>query len=282
MKARLGFTLAAALAAAALPARGGEVKVSFAGGRATVIAVNASPREILSEWARLGQVRVTNLERLSGQPVTLQMVDVPEARALDTVLRGTAGYIAAPRRDAAAAVSSFDRIILLPGVAPPASALPRPADGGPMRGRAAAGTGMPNDEAAAPPGGFTQTWGSRDAGAGPNRRPMSGQYQPAILAGDEPGADDRPEGTPSLPVSSAVPGLIVGAPGAGSSPTGAARPGEMTTPVTATPAGPYGTAGQGQPLVVNPLALQYGAQAPARPPAQQSSPTPGVPIKRPW
>jgi hypothetical protein len=103
---------------AAVPAWAGEVKVSFSNGRVTIAATDASPRQILAEWARQGQVRITNLERLVGGPVTLQLTDVPEAQALGTLLRGTAGYVAAPRGESVAAASSYDRILLLPGAAP--------------------------------------------------------------------------------------------------------------------------------------------------------------------
>ena len=107
MKPLVRWALVGALLAAAGPAWGGEVKLSFSHGLVTLIATDASPREILSEWARLGQVRVTNLDRLAGAPVTLQMTDVPELRALETILRGTAGYVAAPRREVVATVSGY-------------------------------------------------------------------------------------------------------------------------------------------------------------------------------
>ena len=43
---------------------------------------------------------------------------MPEAQALETLLRGTAGYVAAPRVERVVAASSYDRIVLMPGVAP--------------------------------------------------------------------------------------------------------------------------------------------------------------------
>jgi len=113
------LTVAVALVAVAGPALAGEVKVSFSSGRVTIVAIDASPRQILAEWARQGQVRITNLDRLSGGPINLQMTNVPEAQALETLLRGTAGYVAAPRVEGVVAASSYDRIMLMPGVAPP-------------------------------------------------------------------------------------------------------------------------------------------------------------------
>jgi hypothetical protein len=108
----------AIVAAAVLPARAGEVRVSFSNGLVTIVATDASPRQILAEWARQGQVAITNLDRLAGGPVTLQMTNVPEGQALETLLRGTAGYVAAPRTEGVVAASSYDRIMLMPGVAP--------------------------------------------------------------------------------------------------------------------------------------------------------------------
>ena len=69
----------------------------MANGRVTLIAHDVTVREILAEWARVGQARIVNGEKLTGGPVTIELTDVPEARALDTVLRSAAGYVMAPR-----------------------------------------------------------------------------------------------------------------------------------------------------------------------------------------
>jgi hypothetical protein len=118
VKRRARLTLAVALVAAAVPALAGEVKVSFSNGLVTIVAIDATPRQILAEWARQGQVQITNLDRLAGGPVTVQMTAVPEVQALETLLRGTAGYVAAPRVESVVAASSYDRIMLMPGAAP--------------------------------------------------------------------------------------------------------------------------------------------------------------------
>jgi hypothetical protein len=114
--------LAVVLAAVAVPSWAGEVKLSFSNGLVTIAATDATPRQILAEWARQGQVRITNLERLAGGPITIRLTDVPEAQALETLLRGTAGYVAAPRAESVVAASGYDRIMLMPGVAPAAPA----------------------------------------------------------------------------------------------------------------------------------------------------------------
>ncbi len=110
MKRLARLTLAVALVAVAVPALAGDVKVSFSNGLVTIVATDATPRQILAEWARQGRVLITNLDRLAGGPITMQMTDVPEAQALETLLRGTAGYVAAPRVEGMVAASSYDRI----------------------------------------------------------------------------------------------------------------------------------------------------------------------------
>src|SRR5262249_52889681 len=78
------------------------------------------------EWARVGQTRIVNLERISGGPVTLQLTDVPEEQAIDVVLRAVSGYVLAPRPTDAANLSRFDRIIVMPtSTAPPVAATAR-------------------------------------------------------------------------------------------------------------------------------------------------------------
>ena len=84
------LTRAAALSALlfcyAGPAWAQNVRLEFHDGKVNLIAQNASLRAILTEWARLGGTQVVNMERLAGPPVTLQLTDVPEMQALDTIL----------------------------------------------------------------------------------------------------------------------------------------------------------------------------------------------------
>ena len=98
---------------AASAAFAGELSVKIANGRATVIAKDVPVRQILAEWARVGETRVVNAEKLVGGPVTLELVDVPEKEALDIILRTAAGYIAAPRPANLTGASQFDRVIVL-------------------------------------------------------------------------------------------------------------------------------------------------------------------------
>jgi hypothetical protein len=107
----------------------GTVKVSIHDGRVTVVADDVPLRQILDEWARVGQTRIMNADKISGPAVTLQLVDVPEREALDTLLRSVSGYIAAPRAVMLANASLYDRITIMPTSHAPAmsaSAAPVP------------------------------------------------------------------------------------------------------------------------------------------------------------
>ena len=111
----LRVALLIAALAVPLPASAGDLVLSFKDGRVTLKATDVSLRQVLNEWARLGQTRIVGLEKLSGGPLTLELTDVPEKQALEVLLRTVAGYIAAPRAGVSAgAMSRFDRLMLLP------------------------------------------------------------------------------------------------------------------------------------------------------------------------
>jgi hypothetical protein len=114
MKTLLRCALATALAATlSAPAAAGELRLTMSNGRVTLVAHDVTVREILAEWARVGQAKIVNGEKLTGGPVTIELTDVPEARALDTVLRSAAGYVMAPRSAGAPGASQYDRILIL-------------------------------------------------------------------------------------------------------------------------------------------------------------------------
>jgi hypothetical protein len=98
-----------------------EVRVTIHDGLVTVVAKDATLRQILAEWARVGQTKIVNAERIPGGPVTLELVNVPEVQALDTLLRSVAGYLAAPRAELAANLSQFDRVVVMPTSTAPRS-----------------------------------------------------------------------------------------------------------------------------------------------------------------
>ena len=81
-------------------------------GRVTILADNVPLRQILQEWARVGQTQVVNADKLSNQLISLQLVNATEREALDVLLRSANGYIAAPRATALAGAATFDRVTI--------------------------------------------------------------------------------------------------------------------------------------------------------------------------
>ncbi|MGE0393844.1 MAG: hypothetical protein AB7P67_09775 [Vicinamibacterales bacterium] len=125
--------IAAAVLAAAAPAAAQQVALSMQNGLVTLNATNAPVRQIMAEWARVGRVAVINGEKVAGAPVTLQLAGVSERQALDTILRGVAGYMVSARAGTPdAAQARFDKVIILPTSAAPANPPPAPAS---MAGR---------------------------------------------------------------------------------------------------------------------------------------------------
>ena len=100
-----------------------QVQLTVHNGRVTIVATDATVRQILAEWARVGQTRIVNAERLPGGPLTLRLTDVPEEQALDLLLRNVSGYMAARRVAADNALSRYDRILVMPTAAPVRQAL---------------------------------------------------------------------------------------------------------------------------------------------------------------
>ncbi len=122
--------------AAASTAAAQQLTLSIADGRATLIATDVPLRQVMAEWARIGETKVVNGERLVGPNLTIQLVDRPEREVLDAVLRTAAGYVAAPRNAGDPRLSMYDRILILPtsqapafnpvAAAPPTFTQPRP------------------------------------------------------------------------------------------------------------------------------------------------------------
>ena len=91
-----------------------EVRLTLHDGVVSLVAKDATVRQILAEWAKVGQTKIVNAEGIAGGPISLQLVDVPEEQALDIILRTVSGYLAAPRQIVAANLSHFDRILIMP------------------------------------------------------------------------------------------------------------------------------------------------------------------------
>jgi len=96
----------------AAPAMAG-VTFSLVDGRVTLVATDATVKQILDEWSRVGGTAFVNAERIAGGPISMELHDVPERTALDIVLRAAAGYVASPRAVVAPTQSAFERVLVL-------------------------------------------------------------------------------------------------------------------------------------------------------------------------
>lgn len=95
-------------------AAAGDLKLTLNNGRVTLIAQDVPLRQILDEWARVGKTTIVNGDKLTGPPMTLQLVDRPEREVLDVLLRSASGYIVAQRNENVPGASVFDKVMILP------------------------------------------------------------------------------------------------------------------------------------------------------------------------
>jgi hypothetical protein len=120
------FLIVALSVATAGPAAAQALKVDFHDGRVSVDANAVPVRAILTEWGKVGGTKIVGAERITGAPITVKLINVTEAQALETILRSVAGYMAAPR-NAGAGSSMYDRILVMAtSTAPAAAANTRP------------------------------------------------------------------------------------------------------------------------------------------------------------
>lgn len=178
-------------------ASAGELKLTIKSGLVTLIAQDVPLSMVMAEWSKVGQTRVVNGDKIL-TPVTLQLVDVPERRALDIVLRSASGYMLAERTMPVANASAFDRILILPTSRPPA-----------------------NSPISAPPPAF-------------NQRPIVAQPMPDM---EEPLINQPPPGPAPMPPGG-VPNMQPQAqPGQPGGPLTSPRPGPMPQPQQPVPFG---------------------------------------------
>jgi hypothetical protein len=114
------LSLLAAFALGTASTASADVQLTMQNGRVSVVAKDATVRQILTEWARVGHTKIVNVERIPGGPMTIELHNVTESQALEVLLRAMSGYIAAPRPVEAASeanLSRFDRIIVMPTLA---------------------------------------------------------------------------------------------------------------------------------------------------------------------
>jgi hypothetical protein len=199
---RLGLCLAVAslsgLTWLAPPAAAGDISLTVANGRISIVARDATPRQILEAWARQGHTRIVNVERVSGGPDTLVLTNEPEAKALAVLLRSVAGYIAAPRRVPMANASQYDRILIMPtSYATPAptyrAAAPQPTQPPAIFEQPPDPTALANDDNPGPAPMF-QPADANNGPAGvpqpatPPVNPLTPYAPPAETTGDQPQA----------------------------------------------------------------------------------------------
>ena len=179
-------------------ASAGELKLSIKDGLVTLVAQDVPLSMVMAEWAKIGQTRVVNGEKIL-TPVTLQLVDVPERRALDIILRSASGYMLAERTAPVANASAFDRILILPTSRPPA-----------------------NSPVSTPPPAF-------------NQRAIPAQPMPDM---EEPVINQPPPGPAPMPPGSVPPNMQPQAqPGQPGGPLTAPRPGPLPQPQQPVPFG---------------------------------------------
>lgn len=221
------FLTVGALSLLAAATASAEVQVTMHDGLVSIVAKDATLRQIMSEWARVGQTKVVNVERIPGGPMTLELKDVPEDKALDILMRSLSGYLAAPRALQSPTLSRFDRILVMPTVAAArqpattASAPPAPVfQQTPTFQPPIAPQPDDNDEPPAqnPPGrGPVFTAFPQPQVVNPNAVPGGGQPFVPPPGMNLPGANTPPQTTvpsavPTAPVGVAIPGMPVPVP----------------------------------------------------------------------
>lgn len=192
-------------------------------GRVSIVAKDATLRQIMTEWARVGQTKIVNVERIPGGPMTIELNNVPEEQALAMLMRPLSGYLAAPRAVDAPNASRYDRILVMPTVAaarPAATASSAP----PPVFQSSPGLGQPTpvepdepDERAATPAipsrppvftTFPQPQVANPAAVPPNGyTPPPGMQLPT-----QPPAAPQPTAVPTVPAGVSVPGMMVPVP----------------------------------------------------------------------
>jgi hypothetical protein len=240
----------AAFGVAASTAIAGELSVKIANGRATIIAKDVPVRQILAEWAKVGDTKIMHGEKVPGGPVTLELIDVPEKEALDVLLRTAAGYIAAPRPANLAGASQYDRVIVLATSRAPAAttSLTPPPFGNRAGVQIPPQPQLPPDDDDGDPG-----------DQGPNAPPIMGPNGPMpAFPGAPNGSAVGPNGQvigpggvingPNGPVTIGPNGMPVNV-----QPTTTSRPGQLPQqPQQPQVPNPYGTQSRPGPMPVRP------------------------------
>jgi hypothetical protein len=206
-------------------AAAGDLKLTIGNGRATLVATDVPLRQILAEWARLGQTTIVNGDKLNGPPMTLQLVDRPEREVLEVLLRSASGYIAAQRTVSIANASVFDRVMILPVSRGPvgAAAIPPPQFGRMNMGQPLPPPVTDDDEPMDPAVPMNQPMVNQPPPpfpVNPNQQPGQQQplqpgQQPPVMTSPRPGMLPAPPPNPDTPYGTQPPNVRLppGAPG---------------------------------------------------------------------
>ncbi|MDQ3070281.1 MAG: hypothetical protein M3R55_11210 [Acidobacteriota bacterium] len=115
MNLRSALLVAACCVASASPALAQTgPRVTFADGRVSIVADNATINEILAEWTRVGGSAFVNADKMgSTERFTLRLENAFETRAIEILLRSASGYMVAPRVEGSASASSIARVFIM-------------------------------------------------------------------------------------------------------------------------------------------------------------------------
>lgn len=149
--ARACVLIGAAIAMSPIVSAADELQLEIGEGRVTLIVRDAPLGDVLAAWQRAGSTHFVDAGKLDEVPVSLHLVDVPEAEALRLLLQPAAGYLAVPRTPPTRGASRYDRVKILAA----RSRSPMPRSVAPVRASAsAAGAGRrehPPGNGAPPP-----------------------------------------------------------------------------------------------------------------------------------
>jgi hypothetical protein len=252
------FSALLVFTAFATPALGAGLQLSIQDGKVTLDAEDVTIRQILTEWARVGNTRIVNVERVAGGPITLKFEGLPEKQALDTILRTVPGYVAAPRATIVPNASVYETILVM---ATTTAVAPRPTPG------AAFGGATPAAPFSGGPG-----------GPGPNVT----QLRPTPFIPTPVAENPEPEQEDRALAAAAAAGLIPGTGAAPATEGAAAVPIALPPPIGMPGGTPNPNAQPGGPTSVplNPWNAPVGTAQPSLAPPPPA-PSATQPISRP-
>ena len=262
----------------ALPAQAQQLNLQINNGRVTLDAVNVPAQQILAEWARIGGTKVVGADKITGTPLSLKFVDMPERQALDIILRNVAGFMAAPRQASALpGASAYDRILIMAtsSVVPPQPAANRNAPG-PNFGAAINGSQrrVPPRPPNLPPAGMGDDPAQDDQGIEDDQADTGVAQQPVFTF---PSPQAAPQGNNPVFVPMQNGGFGTAAPG--TAPVITLQPGangptiynfvpseQQGTPPATTPTQGFGVIGSPQPGMIQAPVSPSQQTPPVRPP----------------